>query len=623
MRLQTYICLLGFTFLVACKQESKTQMSEDLLTDPHSFSEPSKVKINHLDLDIAVDFETKTISGTAAYDLDRINGDELILDTRDLTIHEIKLDDGSTTSFVLNPISSGKDYLGRALKIKLKPETKKISISYSTSPNAAALQWLEPEQTNGKTWPFLFTQGQAILTRTWIPIQDSPGIRFTYSASVKVPDQLMAVMSASNPTSKSKNGKYKFEMRQPIPAYLMALSVGDLEFVKLGERTGVYAEPLILNKCAYEFSDIEKILKAAEELYGPYRWERYDILVLPPSFPFGGMENPRLTFATPTIIAGDKSLISLIAHELAHSWSGNLVTNATWNNFWLNEGFTVYFERRIIEKVYGRDFADMETRLGYQDWIDEAGQIGLSSPDTRLAVELENRDPDDGMTDVAYEKGYSFLRYIEEGTNRDSFDNFLKKYFNKFAFKTITTPIFLEYLKTNYLGKFPDFNPQIDTWVYQPGIPSFFNKPGSIKFDSIDSWIGIYRKGKKSENDIPKNYSSHEWVYLIRKLPDTLSLNQFNNWNNIYHWAKSGNNEIKAAWFEKAAKLNYGKKIIGDTEQFLLSVGRRKYLEPIYTALKQHGLESEAKAIYAKARPLYHYVAVTTIDDLLEFKPEK
>lgn len=622
MNLRLSFSILVCCLMAACSSEKKVQNNEGPVTDPHSFSMPQHVKAKHLNLDIAVDFESKTISGIATYDLESTSGNEVIFDTRDLTIYEVTLDDKSKTEFTLGQTIAGKEYLGQKLTIKLKPDTRKVSIKYSTSPDAAALQWLSPEQTNDKTWPFLFTQGQAILTRSWIPIQDSPGIRITYNATVRVPKPLLAVMSATNPTEKNNSGVYTFVMDKPIPAYLMALAVGDLAFAPLGKRTGVYAEQKFLPKCAYEFADVEKILEAAEDLYGPYQWDRYDILVLPPSFPFGGMENPKLTFATPTIIAGDRSLISLIAHELAHSWSGNLVTNANWNNFWLNEGFTVYFERRLTEKVYGKDFAGMEARLGYQDWVNEANAFGLTSDDTKLTVNLTDRDPDDGMTDIPYEKGYAFLRYIEENTNRDSFDVFLKKYFKQFAFKTITTPVFLDYLQKNYLNKFPDFDPKIDLWLNQPGIPAQATPPVSVKFDALDKMIASYRDGKISEKDFNHNFSSHEWVYLIRKLPDTLTDKQFENFNKLYKWSKSGNNEIKAAWIEKATITGHGKAILDDTSAFLESVGRRKYLEPIYTALKTKGLGAEAKEIYAKARPLYHYVAVRTIDELLNFHPK-
>ncbi len=290
------------------------EIMENYANDTHSFSEPNRVAATHLNLNIAVDFDTRTIQGTATYDLERETGDTLKLDIRNLAIKTVKGIPGNVDlPYKIQEINA----LGDGLAIALNKDTKQVEVSYVTSPKAAALMWMDPEQTLGKEAPFMFTQGQAILTRSWIPIQDSPAIRMTYEATVKVPQGMMAVMSAENPTEKNKEAVYNFKMEQPIPPYLMALAVGDLEFESLGSRTGVYAEPAMLEKAAYEFVDVEKMVDTAEELYGPYRWGRYDLLVLPPSFPFGGMENPRLTFATPTIIAGDRSLTALVAHELA------------------------------------------------------------------------------------------------------------------------------------------------------------------------------------------------------------------------------------------------------------------------------------------------------------------
>jgi len=335
--------------------------------EPHSYSQPNKAAIRHLDLAIDIDFSKKIINGIASYQIDNNNANEIILDSKFLNILKVKAD-GADAEFTLGDFD---EQLGQALTIKINETTRSIAVYYETTEKTEALQWLNAQQTADKTNPFLFTQGQAILTRTWIPIQDSPQLRITYGATVKVPAELMAVMSAENPKEKTADGKYSFAMRQPISPYLIALAVGDIEYKAISDRTGVYAEKSMLDKVHYEFSDMEKMVVAAEELYGKYEWEQFDVIVLPPSFPFGGMENPRLTFATPTIIAGDKSLTSLIAHELAHSWSGNLVTNATWDDFWLNEGFTVYFEMRIMEALYGKDRANMLAHIARQQLSDE------------------------------------------------------------------------------------------------------------------------------------------------------------------------------------------------------------------------------------------------------------
>lgn len=423
MRLISFVLLtISLTMCTEQNMNQKTALKPGRI-DHHSASKPHIAKTTHMNLHLDVDFTKKVLVGHAEFDIEHQNANEIVLDTRNLNILEVSRDDEKNIKFKL---SGDKEYLGSALTIPLKPETQKIKIAYSTNPDAAALQWLDKEQTTDKGLPFLFTQGQAILTRTWIPCQDSPGVRMTYNAEIKVPSNMLAVMSATNPTEKNDSGVYKFEMKQAIPSYLIAMAVGDLEFGKIGDRTGVYAEPSMLAKSIYEFEDMEKMLVSAEKLYGPYLWDKYDVIVLPASFPFGGMENPRLTFATPTIIAGDKSLTALIAHELAHSWSGNLVTNATWNDFWLNEGFTVYFERRIMEALYGKEYADMLALLGYQDLEHEVNDIGHSHKDTHLKLNLDGRDPDDGMTDIAYEKGAYFLTLLESKFGRVRLISFLR-----------------------------------------------------------------------------------------------------------------------------------------------------------------------------------------------------
>ncbi|HEY1008593.1 MAG TPA: M1 family aminopeptidase/hydrolase, partial [Daejeonella sp.] len=446
------LILIPVLFVIACRQKAPVETKNVIRgsKDAHSFARPSEAIVKHLDLDIKVDFENKLISGKASWLIDNLSkGNQIVFDTRNLEIRRVTLgDDETETTYSLG---NDNKFMGRSLNIKIAAGTSKVNIYYTNSADAAAVQWLNPQQTAGKKYPFMFTQSQAILARTWIPCQDSPGIRFTYNATVAVPQELLAVMSANNPQAKNSKGVYTFSQKQAIPSYLMALAVGDIAFKAVDHRTGVYAEPVTLQKAAYELADMGKMTNAAEKIYGPYKWGRYDVLILPPSFPFGGMENPMLTFATPTIIAGDRSLVSLIAHELAHSWSGNLVTNATWNDFWLNEGFTTYFERRIVEDVYGKDEARMQELLGYQGLQELVKEMGAKNEDTKLKANFDGRDPDEGVSDIAYEKGYSFLRTIEEAVGRKKFDSFLRSYFDSHAFNSVTTEEFLAYLDSNLI----------------------------------------------------------------------------------------------------------------------------------------------------------------------------
>ncbi|MCJ8166308.1 M1 family metallopeptidase [Pontibacter sp. E15-1] len=597
------------------EQSAAEMLSEDV----HSFARPSEAVATHLDLNIDVDFGNKVLSGQAAYQIENKTGtEEIVFDTRGLQIEQAFVgDDMEPTSFRLG---TPDEVLGQPLFVKIKPDTRRVTIKYRTSPEAAALQWLNPQQTAGKQHPFLFTQSQAILARTWIPIQDSPGIRITYSATVQVPAELLAVMSASNPTEKNPRGVYNFEMRQPIPSYLMALSVGDLTFREIGPQTGIYAEPATIEAAAYEFAEMDKMLVAAEKIYGKYRWDRYDLLVLPPSFPFGGMENPRLTFVTPTVLAKDRSLTSLIAHELAHSWSGNLVTNGTWNDFWLNEGFTVYFERRIMEELYGKEYADMLQVLGYQDLRHTLEELGADSPDTRLKLDLEGRDPDDGLTDIAYEKGNFFLQHIEKAVGRERFDAFVNKYFATYAFQSTYTDTFLNFLRSELIQGDAALAEKINIegWVYTPGLPQDFVAPSSDRFAKVAETFRSWQKGVPAEKLATQGWSSHEWLHFIRMLPEDMTQQQLTELDKAFHFTTSGNNEVLAAWFLHTIRNNYAS---ADTalQAFLTTVGRRKFLVPLYKQLiKTPQGKEKALAIYAKARPNYHAVATVTLDELLK-----
>ena len=588
--------------------------------DPHSLSNFNDVRTTHLHLNLSVDFATKTLSGRVDHSIKNQGiADSMAFDIKDLTIQAVEVDD-IPANFSIN---TGDELLGDQLMIPVNATSEKVSIFYKTSPDAEALMWLEPQLTSGKQHPFLFTQGEAILTRSWIPCQDSPGNRITYSADIQCDSNLMVVMSASNPDEKSNEGAYHFEMDKPIPTYLIAMGVGDLEFKPLGERTGVYAEPGMIKKSAYEFVDVEKMIVAAEALYGPYEWGRYDILVMPPSFPFGGMENPKLTFATPTIIAGDRSLVSLIAHELAHSWSGNLVTNATWDDFWLNEGFTVYFENRIMEAIYGKERADMLMSIEYQELVAENAAIlaGQHPEDTKLKLDLAGRNPDDGMTAIAYVKGALFLQTIEEKVGRPKFDEFIKRYFSEHRFQTLTTETFVSYI--NYF-LFDPLKTEFNTtaWIYEKGIPENAKSISSNKFDKIKEFVDTIDSSSLAV-DLQLDsmgWSTQEWMHFIRLMPNSGQFGLMKSIDDMHDLKACGNSEIMAEWYIKAIRNGYLTEAVKlDMTSFLVNVGRRKFLEPIYTALAEttNG-KAFAQEVYSKARSNYHSISYNTIDEILK-----
>jgi leukotriene-A4 hydrolase len=594
-------------------------MTLPIAKDIHSFSNPQQIAVLHADLDLSVIFEQKSLQGTVVLSIERTDpkASALMLDTRELQIDETEAShDNKKWHEAQFHMGKSDKILGRALIIDLPRDARFVRIRYSTDPSASGLQWLSPEQTAGKQHPFVFSQSEPIAARSWIPLQDSPGVRMTYSAHIKTPKELTAVMSAEHDTA--SKGDFRFHMNEPIPSYLIAIAVGDLAFQETGKRTGVYAEPSVVAKAAKEFEDTEKMIEAAERLFGPYRWGRYDLLVLPPSFPFGGMENPRLTFATPTILAGDKSLVSLVAHELAHSWSGNLVTNATWSDFWLNEGFTVYIERRIQEEVYGRTREEMEAVLGRRELEHE--MASLAAKDQILHIDLTGRDPDDGMTLVPYEKGALLLRQIEETFGRERFDKYLRGYFDRFAFQSITTAQALAYMRENLLAQSPELAAKIplDRWVNQPGLPEGAPNPKSDAFGKVEAqasaWVAKTVPAPQLETS---GWSTQEWLHFLRALPEKLTAKQMAELDAAFHFTASGNNEILQQWLLISVRNGYA-AADARVEEFLVTVGRRKYIKPLYEELvKTPAGKSRAESIYEVARPGYHPMAQTTIDAIV------
>ena len=588
--------------------------------DPHSFSNPHQIRIKHVDLELAVSFDKRTIHGVAVLFLEHPGPEhsELVLDSLDLNIIKVECShDGSDYQTANFSLGERHPIFGSPLKIELRGNATRVRIEYLTSPDARGLQWLEPDQTSAKTDPFLLTQSQAINARSWVPLQDSPAVRMTYRATINCPGRLMAVMGAGNNPSTPQNGRYDFEMPQPIPSYLFAFAVGNLAFKSLGPRSGVYAEQPLIEMAGAEFSDLELMMETTERLYGPYRWNRYDILVLPSGFPLGGMENPRLTFATPTIIAGDKSLVSLVTHELAHSWAGNLVTNATWNDFWLNEGFSVYVERRVVEEIYGPRRAEMETMLGRQDLEEELAR--LPAEDQILAADLEGRDPDDCVTKVPYEKGALFLRQLEEVFGRSTFDSFLRRYFDDFAFKSITTAEFVSYLSEHlFANDKRSAAIPVREWLFEPGLPASAPRPSSKALTDVRSMASQWLHEHKSARWLKtSNWTAQEWLQFLRCMPPDLTAERLRELDEEFSLTASGNSEIASQWLLAAIRADY-KPAVERLDRFLIQIGREKLIEPLYKELvKSPAGRKHAGNIYRQARGGYHPLVARRIDRLL------
>ena len=588
--------------------------------DIHSYARPLEARVHHVALDLAVDFDRKRVGGTATLDIERkADAKEIILDDKGLEIQAVT--DGSGEPLTWK-VGAADETFGSPLAIALRPDTKRIAIRYISAPDAEALQWLTPAQTAGKKSPYLFSQGQAILNRTWIPTQDSPGIRQSWEATIRVPAGLTAVMSApraAEPITQGGESLFKFRMDNNVPPYLIAIAVGDIAFKALGPRSGVWTEPAMLDAAATELADTEKMIDAAEKLFGPYLWQRYDMLVLPPSFPFGGMENPNLTFLTPTFIAGDKSLVSLIAHELAHSWSGNLATNATWADFWLNECMTTYATYRIGEAIYGPKYAAQQYALGIASLRKEIDTLGgLNHPDTRLHIDLAGRSPDDGLTEIAYEKGAAFLRTIENAVGRERFDVWLKGWFERHRFEPVTSAIFLADIREHLIkgDKALEDRLMLDRWVYQPGLPPNLVEPDRQAFAEVDRAVSAFAGGAAPDSTTWSRWNTAERLRFMNTLPRQLPKARLDALNQAFGLNQVGNMEVLYAWLELAVGNRYD-PAVPSLEQFLTGQGRRKFVRPLIQALAKTGWGRPIAArIYARGRPLYHPMVTRELDEL-------
>ena len=588
--------------------------------DPYSYAQPDEVRVSHLDLKLKIDFAQRQLDGQATLTLDWKDptAPALVLDTRDLTISGVEAVDDAGKSAPLKYALAPRDkQLGSKLTIQAPQHPHAIRILYVTSPDASGLQWLPPAQTADKQQAFMFSQSESIHARSWVPLQDSPAIRFTYTAEVTAPKDARVAMSAPNDPTHALNGDFSFAQTHPIPSYLLAIAAGDLAVKETGPRSAVYAEPSVVGKAAHEFEDTEQMIRATEQLYGPYRWGRYDLLVLPPSFPYGGMENPNMTFATPTVLVGDKSLVSLVAHELAHSWSGNLVTAASWRDIWLNEGVTTYVQGRITEALYGKRQADEETLLSIRSLQKSIGALPANSQ--KLAPVPGKVDADDTLTDLPYSKGSWFLRTLEQRFGRAEFDNYLKSYFDHFAFQSITTEQMLAFLKPNLIDKYPGKMrwDEVKQWVYGTGIPKNAPIPASPRFDNIDKERTDFLAGSLAADKLDaKDWNTQEWMYFLDGLPDQPPLAKLQQLDADWHLTGTPNAEIGMRWYVHAIAAG-DKATWQAAAEHMTRIGRLYLTLPLYRAFSKtpDGL-AFAEQVYAKAKSGYHPLTQQAVEAL-------
>lgn len=584
--------------------------------DDQTFAQPAKARVTHVDLDLALDFDGQSVSGTAMLDVIADKGvGEVILDNDGYVVESVTDGDGKPLEFAIGDKVEGK---GAPLTIQMG-DAREITIAYSVK-DAAALQWLTPDQTAGKKHPYLLSQGQATLNRTWIPTQDSPGIRQTWSARITAPEELTVVMSglAKGDPQKAEDGRraFTFEMDKPVAPYLIAIAAGDIVFRELGPRSGVWSEPVMIDAAAKELVDTEAMIDAAEKLYGDYRWGRYDMIVLPPSFPYGGMENPVMTFLTPTFIAGDRSLTGLVAHELAHSWSGNLVTNANWTDSWLNEGVTSYFENRIVEEIYGKKRADQEAALSFANIEETLAEVGMDDPATALHQPV---NVDSIGSAIVYDKGAFFLRTVESIVGRERFDAWLQQWFDNHAFQPATSAMILADMEKNLVKDEAEAKRlMLREWIYEPGLPSNVAKPDPAAFAAVDKAAAAFDKARALDAKAWTGWTSAERQRFLQELPKELPEADLAALDDALALSGSTNNEELFLWLELGLQNRY-EPAVPATEKFLATVGRRKFVAPLFEALMEQGSWGQpiAKRIYAKTRSSYHSVTQGTVDEMV------
>jgi len=582
--------------------------------DPHSYTDLKQGRIKHISFIFSVDFSSEVVHGTGVYRFERQIAGPMFLDVRDLEVIRITCE-GDELTWVLDEEDEVK---GERLHIHNIPGADEIEISFKTSPGASALQWLKPAQTVGGEHPFLYSQCQSLHARSIFPCQDSPAVRFTYDAEIIIPDPLTAVMAAAPGELIRQDGtaRCRFSMPQPIPSYLFAFAAGNLSSQDIGPRSRIYAEPESLEAAAWEFAQVEAMIVEAEKLYGPYVWERFDMLLMPPAFPYGGMENPRLTFLTPTIITGDRSLTSVVVHELAHSWTGNLVTNATWEDFWLNEGWTVYAERRILEMLNGRESSELDSVIGRNNMFTDMKVFGMDADPTCLKFSQAGKHPDAVMSRVAYEKGYSFLVALERLVGREAFDPFILRYIEEQQFQSLTTEDFIAYLNKHL----PDAVKRIDldTWIYAPGFPEDAPVFSSGLLEAVERAVEGYSAGHLPNEQDLKRWTPAQKELFLQLIPGTVPAADCRMFKVLLGLEASQNKQLLTAYLLTAIRSDCV-EVIPEVEELLAHVGRGLFVRALFRTLAStEWSRDQARPLFEKFKERYHPIVQAGVTRVLE-----
>ncbi|THD21635.1 Leukotriene A-4 hydrolase [Fasciola hepatica] len=600
--------------------------------DPSSSANASDYHTAHIKFDWNIDFTTKTIGGAAVLTIKRVSHEKahppLILDANELSIQAVKIH-GNDVQWKCVPHKH--PVLGSVLEVTVPSSDPQfdVEIAYKTSPNSSALQWLEPELTADRKLPFMFSQCQAIHARSLFPCQDTPSVKATFEAVVHAPKEAVVVMGGVRTKQPSVSNRgdqwmtYHYEQTIPIPSYLVTIACGDLASERVGPRSSVWAERSVVAKAAKEFADIEKMLAAAEHLCGPYVWKVYDVLVLPPSFPYGGMENPCLTFVSPTLLAGDKSLVNVIAHEIAHSWTGNFVTNSNWEHFWLNEGHTIYLERLIMEYLHGTQMRHLLLAIGYEELLNEVKHLGTTHEFTRLVTKLDGVDPDVSYNRIPYEKGSLLLYYLETKFGRDKMMHWLKAYVKHFGGSALDTNSWVEFLSKT-LGEEAQKNVNWDEWLHAPGMPSW--KPKFEAEEAIaqcDSLVALFESDELSTKSAVTASVLKLWKELS-PIQRELTMRRLNKRPELKHenlraidaaleLSKQQNAELRFEWSHACIRSHY-LPALDSCLEFLNSTGRMRYTRPLYRSLKQWPeVLTRVHENYKNQRPFMHRTSATLL----------